>query len=85
MSIHRSGEGPVRGRALLGPLGRIALAIVLVVGAVAVAQVAVKLLRGVLSFGGAVPAIYYAAYLIVSVLVAYFVYRAYVRLVERRP
>jgi len=84
MSIHRSGEGPVRGRALLGPLGRIALAIVLVVGAVAVAQVAVKLLRGVLSFGGAVPAIYYAAYLIVSVLVAYFVYRAYVRLVERR-
>ena len=84
MSIHRSGEGPVRWRALLGPLGRIALAIVLVVGAVAVAQVAVKLLRGVLSFGGAVPAIYYAAYLIVSVLVAYFVYRAYVRLVERR-
>src|SRR5829696_4855429 len=84
MIIHHSGEGPGRWRALLGPLGRIVLAIVLVVGAVAVAQVAVKLLRGVLSFGGAVPAIYYAAYLIVSVLVAYFVYRAYVRLVERR-
>src|SRR5829696_3531769 len=84
MSNHHSGEGLVRWRALLGPLGRIVLAIVLVVGAVAVAQVAVKLLRGVLSFGGAVPAIYCVAYLIVSVLVAYFVYRAYVRLVERR-
>jgi hypothetical protein len=32
----------------------------------------------------AVPAFYYLAYLIVSVLVAYFVYRAYVRLVEKR-
>jgi hypothetical protein len=31
-----------------------------------------------------VPAFYYLAYLIVSVLVAYFVYRAYVRLVEKR-
>jgi len=85
MIIHHSGEGPGRWRALLGPLGRIVLAIVLVVGAVAVAQVAVKVLRGVLSFGGVVPALYYLAYLIVSVLVAYFVYRAYVRLVERRP
>src|SRR5829696_839159 len=84
MIIHHSGEGPGRWRALLGPLGRIVLAIVLVVGAVAVAQVAVKVLRGVLSFGGVVPALYYLAYLIVSVLVAYFVYRAYVRLVERR-
>ena len=30
------------------------------------------------------PAFYYLAYLIVSVLVAYFVYRAHVRLVEKR-
>jgi hypothetical protein len=65
-------------------LGRIVLATVLVGGTVAASQVVVKLLKGVLSFGGAVPAVYYLAYLIVSVLVAYFVYRAYVRLVEKR-
>jgi hypothetical protein len=65
-------------------LGRIVLATVLVGGAVAASQVVVKLLKGVLSIGGAVPAGYYLAYLIVSVLVAYFVYRAYVRLVEKR-
>jgi len=65
-------------------LGRIVLAAVLVGGAVAAAQVVVKLLRGVFSLGGAVPALYYIAYLLVSVLVAYFVYRAYVRLVEKR-
>ena len=71
-------------RSVFGPLGRIVLATVLVGGSVAVAQVVVKLLRGVLSLGGAVPAFYYVAYLIVSVLVAYFVYQAYVRLVEKR-
>jgi membrane protease YdiL (CAAX protease family) len=65
-------------------LGRILLAAVLVGGAVAVAQVVVKLLRGVFSLGDAVPAVYYLAYLLVSVLVAYFVYRSYVRLVEKR-
>ena len=53
--------------------------------AVAAAQVVVKLLKGVLSVGGAVPALYYLTYLIVSVLVCYFVYRAYVRLAEKRP
>ena len=73
-----------RWRSILGPLGRIVLATVLVGGAVAASQVVVKLLKGVLSIGGAVPAGYYLAYLIVSVLVAYFVYRAYVRLVEKR-
>jgi CAAX protease family protein len=67
-----------RWKAILGPLGRILLATILVGGAVAVAQVTVKLLQGVLSLGGAVPAFYYLAYLVVSVLVAYFVYRAYV-------
>ena len=46
---------------------------------------AVKLLRNAFSLGGSVPAIYYASYLIVSVLVAYLVYWAYVRMVERRP
>ena len=64
---------------------RIVLAVMAVGGAVAVAQVLVKALRGILSLGGAVPALYYAAYLVVSVLVAYCVYRAYVRVVERRP
>jgi membrane protease YdiL (CAAX protease family) len=73
-----------RWRSVLGPLGRILLATLLVGGSVAVAQVVVKLLQGVLSLGGAVPALYYLAYLIVSVLVAYLVYRAYVRLVEKR-
>jgi len=72
-------------KGFLGPLGRIVLAAVLVVAAVATAQVVVKLLKGVLSLGGAVPALYYLFYLLASVLVAYFVYRAYVRLVEKRP
>jgi uncharacterized protein len=72
-------------KSFLGPLGRIVLGVVLVVAAVAAAQVVVKLLKGVLSVGGAVPALYYLTYLIVSVLVCYFVYRAYVRLVEKRP
>jgi membrane protease YdiL (CAAX protease family) len=65
-------------------LTRIVLAILLVGGAVAVAEVVVKTLKGVLSLGGAVPAIYYIVYLIASVLVAYFVYGAYVHLVEKR-
>ena len=72
-------------KGFLGPLGRIVLAAVLVVAAVAATQVVVKLLKGVLSLGGAVPALYYLVYLLASVLVAYFVYRAYVRLVEKRP
>ena len=72
-------------KGFFGPLGRIVLASVLVVGAVAAAQVLVKLLKGVLSLGGAVPALYYLVYLLASVLVAYFVYRAYVRIVEKRP
>jgi membrane protease YdiL (CAAX protease family) len=72
-------------RAFLGPLGRIVLASVLVLVAVAATQVVVKLLEGVLSLGGAVPALYYLLYLLASVLVAYFVYRAFVRLVEKRP
>jgi membrane protease YdiL (CAAX protease family) len=75
---------PSRWKDVLGPLARIVVAVALVYGAVAVAEVVVKSLRGVLSLGGAVPAAYYLAYLIVSVLVAYFVYRAYVRLVEKR-
>jgi uncharacterized protein len=73
-----------RWKAALLPLGRIVLAVLLVGGAVAVAQVVVKALKGVLSLGGFVPAVYYLAYLIVSVLVAYFVYRAYVRFIEKR-
>jgi len=73
-----------RWKAVLLPVGRIVLAILMVGGAVAVAQVVVKTLKGVLSLGGLVPAVYYLAYLIVSVLVAYFVYRAYVRLIEKR-
>lgn len=72
-------------KSFLGPLGRIVLAAVLVVGAVAAVQVVVKLLKGVLSLGGSLPALYYLAYLLASVLVCYFVYRAYVRLVEKRP
>jgi membrane protease YdiL (CAAX protease family) len=72
-------------KGFFGPLGRIVLASVLVVGAVAAAQVLVKLLKGVHSLGGAVPALYYLVYLLASVLVAYFVYRAYVRIVEKRP
>ena len=72
-------------KTFLGPLGRIVLASVLVLAAVAAAQAGVKLLKGVLSLGGAVPAVYYLAYLLASVLVCYFVYRAYVRLVEKRP
>src|SRR5215208_5441976 len=65
-------------------LTRIVLAILLVGGAVAVAEVVVKTLKGVLSLGGAVPAVYFVVYLIASVLVAYFLYRAYVHLVEKR-
>jgi membrane protease YdiL (CAAX protease family) len=79
-NVHASGW-----KGFLGPLGRIVLAAVLVVAAVAAAQVVVKLLKGVLSLGGAVPALYYLVYLLASVLVAYVVYRAYVRLVEKRP
>jgi len=75
---------PSRWKAVLGPLARIVVAVVLVYGAVAIAEVIVKSLRGVLSLDGAVPAVYYLAYLIVSVLVAYYVYRAYVRLIEKR-
>jgi membrane protease YdiL (CAAX protease family) len=71
-------------KAVLLPLGRMVLAVLLVGGAVAVVQILVKTLKSVLSLGGAVPAIYYLAYLIASVLVAYLVYRAYVRLVEKR-
>ena len=74
----------MRWKTLLSPLGRIALAVLLVGGSVAVAQVAVKALEGVLSLGGVAPAIYYIAYLIARVLVAYFVYRAYVHFVEKR-
>jgi membrane protease YdiL (CAAX protease family) len=66
-------------------LVRIMLAVVVVGVPVAGAQVAVKLLRNAFSLGDSVPAIYYASYLIVSVLVAYLVYWAYVRMVERRP
>ena len=73
-----------RWKSVLGPVARIVLAVLMVGGAVAVAQVVVKTLKGVLSLGGLVPAVYYLAYLIVSVLVAYFVYRAYVRFIEKR-
>lgn len=73
-----------RWKVLRSPPVRIVLAVLLVGGAVFAAEVLVKALEGVLSLGGAAPAIYYATYLIVGVLVAYFVYRAYVRLVERR-
>jgi uncharacterized protein len=72
-------------KSFLGSLGRIVLAAVLVVAAVALVQVVVKLLKGVLSLGAEVPALYYLAYLSVSVLVCYFVYRAYVHIVEKRP
>jgi hypothetical protein len=57
------------------------LAAVLVGGSVAVAQVVVKPLQGVLSLGGAMLALYFLAYLTVSVLIAYLVYRAYAHLV----
>jgi len=60
------------------------LAVLLVGGAVAVVQILVRTLKGVLSLGGFVPAVYYLTYLTASVLVAYLVYRAYVRLVEKR-
>jgi hypothetical protein len=72
-------------KSFLRPLGRIVLAVVLVVGAVAAVQVVVKLLKGVLSLGCAVPALYYLAYLLASVLVCYFVYRSYVRLEGSNP
>lgn len=73
-----------RWKVVLLPLGRIVLAVLLVGGLVAGAQLVVKALEGVLSLGGAVPAVYYLTYLLVSVLVAYFVYRAYVYFVEKR-
>jgi membrane protease YdiL (CAAX protease family) len=73
-----------RWKVIRSPPVRIVLALLLVGGAVFAAEITVKALEGVLSLRGAVPAIYYAAYLIVGVFVAYFVYRAYVRLVERR-
>ena len=53
-----------RWKAVLFPLGRVVLAVLLVGGAVAAAEFLVKALKGVLSLGGAVPAIYYAAYLL---------------------
>jgi len=71
-------------KAALLRLGRMVLVVLLVGGSVALAQLAVKALKGVLSLGGAAPATYYVAYLIVGGLVAYFVYRAYVRFVEKR-
>jgi uncharacterized protein len=77
--------GSKRWKTTLGPVARIAVAALLVGGAVAAAQVAAKLLRGPISLGGAMPALYYLAYLIVSVLVAYLVYRAYARIFEKRP
>jgi len=73
-----------RWRAILFPLGRIALVVLLVGGAVYATELTVKALEGVLSLGGAVPALYYLAYLLAGVLVAYFVYRAYMHLVEKR-
>ena len=73
-----------RWKAVLFPLGRIVLAVLLVGGMVAVAQLVVKRLEGVLSLGGAAPAVYYLVYLVAGVLVTYFVYRAYVHFVEKR-
>jgi membrane protease YdiL (CAAX protease family) len=73
-----------RWKSIMGPVVRIVFATFLVGVAVAVSQVAVKLLRDALSLGGAVPAAYYLVYLIVSVLVAYLTYWAYVRVVEKR-
>jgi hypothetical protein len=73
-----------RGKSIMGPVVRIVFAVFLVGGAVAAAQVAAKLLRDVLSPGGAVPAAYDLVYLIVSVLAASLTYRAYVRVVEKR-
>jgi membrane protease YdiL (CAAX protease family) len=77
--------GSKRWKTTLGPVARIAVAALLVGGAVAAAQVAAKLLRGPISLGGAMPALYYLAYLIVSVLFAYLVYRAYAHIFEKRP
>jgi len=71
-------------KSVMAPVARIVLAVLMVGGAVAVAQVVVKTLKGVLSLGGFVPAVYYLVYLIVSVLVTYFVYRAYVHFIEKR-
>ena len=58
----------MRWKEILSPLGRIALAVLLVGGSVAVAQVVVKALEVVLSLGDVAPAIYYIAYLTASVL-----------------
>jgi hypothetical protein len=77
--------GPERWRAILGSLVRITLGVAIVGVAEAGAQIVVKLLRAPLSLGDAVPAAYYASYLIVSVLVAYLVYLTYARVAERRP
>jgi membrane protease YdiL (CAAX protease family) len=73
-----------RWKSIMGPVVRIVFATFLVGVAVAASQVAVKVLRDALSLGGAVPTAYYLVYLIVSVLVAYLTYRAYVRVVEKR-
>jgi membrane protease YdiL (CAAX protease family) len=73
-----------RWKSIMGPVVRIVFATFLVGVAVAASQVAVKLLRDVLSLGGSVPTAYYLVYLIVSVLVAYLTYWAYVRVVEKR-
>lgn len=73
-----------RRKTIMGSVVRIGLAVLLVGSAVTVTQVAVKLLRGVLSLGNIAPAAYYLVYLIASVLVAYLVYRAYVRIIEKR-
>ena len=58
----------MRWKTILFTLGRIALAVLLVGGSVAVAQVVVKALEGVLSLGGVAPDIYFIAYLTASVL-----------------
>jgi hypothetical protein len=71
-------------KSVMGPVARIVLAVLMVGGGVAIAQVVVKTLKGALSLGGLVPAVYYLVYLIVSVLVTYFIYRVYVRFIEKR-
>jgi len=75
--------GVGRRKTIVGPIGRVTLAALLVGGAVAAAEVMVKALEGVLSLDGTAPAVYYLVYLLVSVLVAYLVYRAYVRIIEK--
>ena len=58
----------MRRKTMLFPPVRIALAVLLVGGSVAAAQVVVKALEVVLSLGDVAPAIYYIAYLTASVL-----------------